>query len=87
MMAALDKISSISYTKPDGAIYIFCDFSKVGNATLIAQQILNDVKVAVIPGESFGAPNFVRLSFATSSERILEGMKRIDEWIKKNTSH
>ena len=83
MMSALDKIPEIEYFKPDGAFYLFCDFSKLGNSHDVAKQILDDVNVAVIPGEGFGAPGYMRLSFATSEERIKEGTRRIADWIKK----
>ena len=79
-----DTIKEVSYIKPQGAFYLFCDFSKLGNTESIAKRILEDVNVAVIPGDGFGAPGFIRLSFATSDERIREGVKRISEWIKKN---
>ena len=81
-----DSIKEVSYIKPQGAFYLFCDFSKLGNTEDIAKRILDDVNVAIIPGDGFGAPGFVRLSFATSNERIKEGVKRIGEWIKKNVS-
>ncbi len=84
MMAALDQIPQISYVKPDGAFYIFCDFSKLGDVTEVSKRILDEAKVAIISGEGFGAKNFVRLSFATSEERIQEGIKRIKAWIQKN---
>lgn len=79
-----DTIKEVSYIKPQGAFYLFCDFSKLGSTESIAKRILEDVNVAIIPGDGFGAPGFVRLSFATSDERIQEGVKRIGEWIKKN---
>ncbi len=84
MMSAISDISELSYCKPDGAFYLFCDFSKLGESFDIAKRILDDVNVAMIPGEGFGAPGFMRLSFATSSERIKEGTKRIANWISKN---
>ena len=83
MTAAFDRIPGVKYVKPDGAFYLFCDFSKFGVSLDIARQILDDVNVAVIPGEGFGAPGYIRLSFATSDERIKEGTKRIADWIKK----
>ncbi len=83
MLKCLDAIPSLSYIRPEGAFYVFCDFSKVGNATSIAKQMLDEVKVAGIPGDSFGAPNYIRFSFATSDERIREGIKRVGEWVKK----
>jgi aspartate aminotransferase len=85
MMSLFDRIPAVSYIKPQGAFYLFCDFSKFGNSTEIAQRILNDVNVAIIPGDSFGAPGYMRFSFATSIERIEEGVKRIGDWIKKNS--
>ena len=83
MMAAFDQVAEVKYIKPDGAFYLFCDFSSLGVSLNVAKQILDDVNVAIIPGEGFGAPGFMRLSFATSTERIAEGTKRISEWIKK----
>ena len=79
-----DKIPEVSYIKPQGAFYLFCDFSKLGESFEVAKRIIEEVNVAIIPGEGFGAPGFMRLSFATSNERIEEGVKRIGEWIKNN---
>lgn len=86
MAAGLKDVSQISYVLPQGAFYLFCDFSKLGFSEQIARQILNDVKVAAIPCDSFGAPGFIRLSFATSAERIQEGTKRIKEWIRQQAA-
>jgi len=80
-----DDISSVSYIKPQGAFYLFCDFSKLGESNEVAKRILNDVNVAIIPGEGFGAPGYMRISFATSEERIREGVKRISDWVAKNS--
>ncbi len=81
-----DEIDEVSYIKPEGAFYLFCDFSKLGASMDVAKQIIEDANVAIIPGEGFGAPGMMRLSFATSTERIEEGVKRIAEWIKANPS-
>lgn len=84
MIACLDKIPEVSYISPEGAFYVFCDISKLKiKSAVMAEQILNDVKVALIPGDGFGAEGYMRLSFATSRERIQEGVKRIGEWVKK----
>ena len=80
-----DDIPEVSYIKPQGAFYLFCDFSKLGESMEVAKSILNDKKVAIIPGEGFGAPGYMRLSFATSDEHITEGVKRIADWIKDNS--
>lgn len=79
-----DKIDQVSYIKPQGAFYLFCDFSKLGNTEALAKRIIEEINVAVIPGEGFGAPGYMRLSYATSEERIQEGVKRISDWIAKN---
>ncbi len=84
MLKCLDAIPNISYIRPDGAFYVFCDVSKVGDSATMAQKMLDDVKVAVIPGDSFGAKDFIRLSFATSEERIQEGIRRIGQWIQNH---
>ena len=84
--SAFDQIPQVDYIKPEGAFYLFCDFSKLGVSLEVAKQILDDVNVAIIPGEGFGAPGFMRLSFATSEERIQEGTKRIAEWIKEHSA-
>ncbi len=84
LMSLVDGIPEISYIFPQGAFYLFCDISKLGDSEKVAQAILNDVKVAFIPGDGFGAPGFGRLSFATSTERIQEGVRRIAAWIAKS---
>ncbi|HPN56443.1 MAG TPA: pyridoxal phosphate-dependent aminotransferase [Candidatus Omnitrophota bacterium] len=84
LMSLMDKIPGITYIKPEGAFYLFCDFSALGDSQDVARRILNDVNVALIPGDGFGAPGFMRLSFSTSKERIQEGVKRLAGWIAKN---
>lgn len=80
MMTLLDGIDGVTYIRPQGAFYLFCDVSAFGSSMETAAAILNEVNVALIPGEGFGAPGFVRLSFATSRERIKEGIARIGRW-------
>ena len=82
---ALDGIKEISYIKPEGAFYVFCDFSKLGESNALAKRILDEINVALIPGDSFGAAGYLRLSFATSIERIQEGVRRIAGWIRKQS--
>lgn len=84
MLKCLDELPEISYIRPSGAFYVFCDFSKVGDGSAIAKQMLDDVKVAGIPGDGFGAPDYIRLSFSTSDAKIKEGVRRIGEWIKQH---
>jgi aspartate aminotransferase len=86
MMSLVAAVPGVSFIKPEGAFYLFCDFSKYGRCADIAQRILNDVNVAVIPGDGFGAEGFLRLTFSTSQERISEGVSRIKQWIEKSSS-
>ncbi|MEI7999153.1 MAG: pyridoxal phosphate-dependent aminotransferase, partial [Candidatus Omnitrophota bacterium] len=82
----LDQIPQIRYIRPQGAFYVFCDISKIGDGAIVAKQMLDDIKVAVIPGDGFGAPEYIRLSFATSEERIKEGISRMGKWIETKVS-
>jgi len=50
----------------------------------VANSLLDEAKVAVIPGEPFGAISHIRLSFATGMESISKGMDRIEEWFGRN---
>lgn len=85
IIKCLDNIPEISYIYPEGAFYVFCDISKIGfDSDTIAKKVLDEKSVACIPGSGFGAPAYIRLSFATSMDRIEEGTKRLAEWFKEN---
>ena len=85
MMSRIGVIKNISYSKPNGAFYLFCDISKTGrDSVAIANALLDEAHVAVIPGEPFGADGYIRLSFATNMETIKKGMDRMEEYFSKN---
>lgn len=80
----IGKIKKIKAVKPEGAFYIFCDISKTKLSSMeFAEKLLNEELVAVIPGESFGRDDYIRISFATSTERLETGLNRIDNLISK----
>ncbi len=84
MVSRLNKMKNISCIKPEGAFYVFCDISKFKEGSVrIANRLLEEARVAVIPGEPFGADSFIRFSFATSVERINKGLDRIEDWSGK----
>lgn len=84
MLACLERIPQLSYVKPEGAFYVFCDISRIGlDSNAFAKKLLDEEKVAIIPGAGFGFDNFVRLSFSTSQEKIKEGFKRLSRWVKQ----
>lgn len=87
MMACLDALDGVRYVRPEGTFYVFPEVSallgrRVGDRVLetpedLALYLLDAARVAVVPGEAFGSPSHVRLSYAASVERIEEGMGRV----------
>jgi len=75
-------------TKPSGAFYLFPDVSEflgpdgVRTSADLAQALLDDVRVAVTPGEAFDAPGFIRMSYATSMEQLERGAARIIDYVR-----
>ncbi len=76
------------FVKPAGAFYLFPDVSALLSADELrtsadfAQRLLDRAQVAVTPGEAFDAPGFIRLSYATSLERLREGATRMLEFAR-----
>ncbi|OYT63468.1 aspartate aminotransferase [Methanosarcinales archaeon ex4572_44] len=66
---------------PDGAFYAFTNVSKHGSGDEIAERLLREAHVAVTPGSAFGSTgeNYIRISYATSQERIKEALLRIEK--------
>ena len=83
----LNATSGISCQKPQGAFYIFpkvsgCfgreyDGQTIRSGEQFARFLLERARVALVPGEAFGSPDHVRISYAASLERVLEGVERI----------
>ena len=77
----------IRLIKPAGAFYLFPDISQLlspdglRTSAEFAEALLHDAHVAVTPGEAFDAPGFVRISYATSLERLREGTRRLLRFI------
>lgn len=80
----LKNVPNLSFFEPQGAFYVMCNISKTGlNADEFAKKILEDKLLAVIPCSAFGAPNYIRLSYACSEENIKEAVKRLNEFCGK----
>jgi aspartate aminotransferase len=87
MHELLSAIPGVTCLAPQGAFYCFPSFNGVlgreiagrtCNTSLdLAAVLLDEAKVAVVPGEAFGAPGYARLSFAAADEAIEEGLQRI----------
>jgi len=80
--AWLTANAGIRCVKPKGAFYLFPNVSgllndRVRTSTDFAQALLEQEHVVVTPGEAFDAPGFLRISYATSMERLREGATRM----------
>ena len=84
IVSRIKQIKKLGFVLPQGAFYIFCDISQTGlDSVSFANRLLEEVLVAVIPGDSFGRNDYIRISFATSLEQIKKGIDRIEEWLSK----
>lgn len=87
MLEELNKIKGININQPQGAFYVFPDVSAffnksygnftVTNSDQLAMYILETAKVAVVTGNAFGSPNCIRISYASSMEKLKDAMDRI----------
>jgi aspartate aminotransferase len=79
----LNAIPGIRCVKPDGAFYVFPNVSglyssRISDSDALAEHLLSEARIAVVPGSGFGAPEYIRLSYATSMQHIREGMDRLE---------
>jgi len=87
MYDQIKNIPLLNALEPQGTFYMFISVAeaigksyrgqKIFGSDDFAAHLLESRKVAVVPGTGFGAPDYVRLSFATSMDNIVEGLKRI----------
>lgn len=93
MYDRVSKMPFVSTIKPQGAFYVFIDVSKVlekeyngekvSTSTNMAKILIEEFNVAVIPCPDFGAPEYIRLSYAISIEQIEKGLNRIEDFLNK----
>jgi aspartate aminotransferase len=93
IVAGLRAIPGITCTSPHGAFYAFPNISKhlggksgCEDTPALARQLLDKAHVAVVAGDAFGAPGYLRLSYATSMERIDEGLRRFERFFAEAAS-
>jgi aspartate/methionine/tyrosine aminotransferase len=82
----LNADPGVSCPCPGGAFYAFPDVRTVTRDTIgLAERLLFDHRVVVSPGEAFGpgSGGFLRLSYASSEEDLDEGLRRLDEGIRR----
>jgi len=93
MHTALNAIPDVTCLDPQGAFYAFPNFQtvlqrkvagrEVGSTLELADLILEEAKVAIVPGEAFAAPGYARLSFALGDDDIGEGIQRIADLLAR----
>lgn len=83
-------IPGVTCKKPQGAFYLFPNVSEAAKLNGFhsvddwVTALLEEEKVAVVPGSGFGAPNYMRLSYAISIEHLIEAAHRIKRFVEKN---
>ena len=92
MVERMNQIEGVSCIRPHGAFYVMMNIEKligkeihgtvIKDADDFGNLFLKYGKVAVVPGTGFGAPNFVRWSYATSRANIQEGLDRLERFLK-----
>jgi aspartate aminotransferase len=92
IVEGLRAIPGVTCEWPGGAFYAFPNVSAhlgegknafAKSCTELAKLLLDQAHVALVPGEAFGAPGFLRLSYATSLERIEEGLRRLGKFFTR----
>jgi aspartate/methionine/tyrosine aminotransferase len=93
MYKALSAIEGVTVLEPEGAFYAFPSFKailqrkvagrEVRNTLELADLILEEAKVAIVPGEAFSAPGYARLSFALGDDDLGEGIARIADLLAR----
>mmetsp|Transcript_693 Transcript_693/g.1102 ORF Transcript_693/g.1102 Transcript_693/m.1102 type:complete len:436 (-) Transcript_693:116-1423(-) len=85
VLQELAKMDGVSVSvPPNGAFYVLPDVSKYynGDDTQLCLDLLKEKKLALVPGESFGAPGTVRISYATSMEELQTAMTKLREFLE-----
>ncbi len=84
--AQLNKIEGIECHASEGTFYSFPNFQgvidrmeNINNDVELAEYLLEQGEIAMVPGSAFGAPGYMRLSFATSMENLQKGMERLEK--------
>ena len=93
IVAKLNAIPGVSCSLPDGAFYVFPNVSGLLSRPLgprnqvfsssadLASALLDQIHIAVVPGEGFGMPGYIRFSYALSDQDLSEGMDRFAAWV------
>jgi len=84
LLEGLQAIDGIQCARAEGAFYLFPNIEALGvSSDEFARRILEEEKVAVVPGGGFGAEGYMRLSYATSDDVIEKGLERLKRFCAK----
>jgi aspartate aminotransferase len=88
----LNDVPGVTCIEPEGAFYAFPSFKgtldrEIGgrrptSSVELAEILLDEARVAIVPGEAFGAPGYARLAFALGDDDLVEGVARIDKLLR-----
>jgi aspartate/methionine/tyrosine aminotransferase len=88
----LNEIEGVNCPEPEGAFYVYPSVKNVLGREIRGQVpttsaelsalILDEVEVAVVPGEAFGTPGYIRLSYALGDDDLIEGISRVQDLLK-----
>jgi aspartate aminotransferase len=85
IVSGLRAIPGVTCVEPGGAFYAFPNFSAhlgngIADSTALCKQLLEQQHLVAVPGDAFGTPGHIRISYATSIERIEEGLRRLEKF-------
>jgi aspartate aminotransferase len=90
VLGELRKINGVRCSPCDGTFYIFPCFNEliantpaINNDIELAEYLLNEAEIALIPGSAFGAEGYLRISYATSMDKLVEAMQRMQAALAK----
>ena len=93
VLGLLNEIPGVETNLPKGAFYIFPNVSQlfgkahngreIESSADLCMYLLEEAHVGLVPGDAFGSPNCIRISYAASEETLLEALKRIKSAIEK----
>ena len=85
IVSGLRAIPGVTCVEPGGAFYAFPSVAEhlrngIADSTELAKQLLERQHLVVVPGDAFGTPGYIRISYATSIDRIEEGLRRLEKF-------
>jgi aspartate aminotransferase len=86
LLARLDDLPGISYTRPEGAFYVFPRYELPGSSIEFAHRLLEEERLALVPGISFGprGEGHVRISYSSPIDALDDGMQRLGNFLERH---